>query len=98
VLKSWKFWAGLGMVGVGAYLAWRWYQGRRTGGLSGYPRWLGYGRAKADYSLAKAFGAQTAQTLNMEPQPVIAAGDTESAPEGVSFSEDDGEPDGEAEF
>lgn len=103
MFKNWKVFLGLGLVGVGAYFAYRWYQKRKT--LAGYglggsrgPRWLGYGRAAADFSTAKAFGAETAQTLvNQVGQPIMAAGDVETAPEGASFS-DDSNGDGEAEF
>lgn len=90
--RNWKVWLGIACVGVGAYLAYRWYKGRRGlagyGGLGGSPRWLGYGRARADFSTAKAFGAETAEIVDMGPQPNVAAGDVESAPEGVSFSDE----------
>lgn len=89
-LRNWKVWAGLACVGVGTYLAYRWYKNRKAGGLAGFnrPRWMGYGRTAADYSLARAFGAQTSQTVDMGPQPVVAAGDADSAPEGAAFSDD----------
>lgn len=94
-MRNWRVWLGVGLVGVGAYLAYRWYRGRK--GLAGYglggsPRWMGYGRPQARLDIAKAFGAETAQTqVYPQVQPVAAADDVEMVPEGAQFTDDDGE-------
>ncbi len=101
-----------GAIGVGAYLAYRWYMKDRakrlaapapstgvagTGGfrdqydaeVNDSPRWKGYGRVPSDISQAKAFGAETGETMPTPAAPNAVIGDAEEAAAGMAFGDED---------